>query len=103
LFGGTIFSAADPFYPVLFHQIFTHRGYRIRVWAKSAQIQFLKPGRDTLHFDIDITEDDIRRAEEALNGEGKFVEPFTIEMRNSKGELCVVVSVELYIRNLDKY
>ena len=45
IFGGTLFAAADPFYPVLFHQLFTKKGYKVMAWSKSAEIQFLKPTR----------------------------------------------------------
>src|SRR6476659_10348579 len=44
IFGGTIFSATDPFYALLFDQIFRKKGFKTRVWLKSAQIQYLKPG-----------------------------------------------------------
>jgi hypothetical protein len=103
IFGGTIFSAADPFYPVLFHQILTHKGYRVRVWLKSAQIQFLKPGRTTLFFNIEISDEDILEIEEVLNGEGKFVKSYPIEIHNKNRELCVLFNAEIYIRNIDKY
>ena len=40
IFGGTIYSATDPFYAMLFGQILKHKGYNISVWLKSASIQF---------------------------------------------------------------
>ena len=62
IFGGTIFSAADPFYPLLFHQLFTHKGYNVIAWSKSAEIQFLKPGLTKLQFRIHISDEDIAEA-----------------------------------------
>jgi len=100
IFGGTIFAAADPFYPLLFHQILRHKGYQVRVWLKSAQISYLKPGRTDLFFDINITEEDIAEIEDILNTNGKHVKAYPIEMFNKDGELCVTVSSEIYIRNL---
>lgn len=101
IFGGTIFAAADPFYPLLFHQILIHKGYQVRVWLKSAQINYLKPGRTDLFFDINIAEDDIAEIEEVLNTNGKHVKAYPIEMFNKEGELCVSVLSEIYIRNLN--
>lgn len=101
IFGGTIFAAADPFYPLLFHQILIHKGYQVRVWLKSAQISYLKPGRTDLFFDINIAEKDIVEIEQVLNTNGKHVKAYPIEMYNKQGELCVSVSSEVYIRNLN--
>jgi acyl-coenzyme A thioesterase PaaI-like protein len=100
IFGGTIFAAADPFYPLLFHQILIHKGYQVRVWLKSAQISYLKPGRTDLFFEIHIDEADIEEIEQVLNTSGKHVKAYPIEMYNKEGELCVSVSSEVYIRNL---
>lgn len=101
IFGGTIFAAADPFYPLLFHQVLTHKGYNIRVWLKSAGINYLKPGRTDLFFDIRLAENDIEEIEYILNTNGKHVKAYPIEMYNKEGELCVSVSSEIYIRNLE--
>jgi len=100
LFGGTIFSASDPFYAILFDQILQKKGYKIRVWLKSAHIQYLKPGNTNLYFKISISDLVIAEAEQKLNTEGKFIKTFTIEMHNADGILCALVQNEVYIRNL---
>ena len=46
--GGTIFTATDPFYAILFDQVLQRRGLKCRVWLKSAQINYLKPGSKLL-------------------------------------------------------
>ncbi|MGZ3819900.1 MAG: DUF4442 domain-containing protein, partial [Mucilaginibacter sp.] len=100
IFGGTIFASADPFYPLLFHQILAHKGYKVRVWLKSAEIRYLKPGRTDLFFTIKINEDDIKEVEQVLKTNGKHTKAYPIEMYNKGGELCVAVFAEVYIRNL---
>jgi acyl-coenzyme A thioesterase PaaI-like protein len=101
IFGGTIFAAADPFYPLLFHQVLLHKGYNVRVWLKSASISYLKPGKTDLFFDIKIAESDIEEIEHVLNTVGKHVKAYPVEMYNKEGELCVSVLSEIYIRNLN--
>src|SRR6201996_6877778 len=66
IFGGTIFSAADPFYPILFHRVLSQKGHKVRVWAKSAHIEFILPGRKDLFFTIRITPDNIAEVEQLL-------------------------------------
>lgn len=101
IFGGTIFSATDPFYALLFGQIMQHKGYKITVWLKSAQIQYIKPGRTDLFYTITISDEMVSDAEKALQTEGKFVKMYPIEIYDTQGELCATALNEVYIRNLE--
>lgn len=102
IFGGTIFAASDPFYALLFDQILRKRNLKTRVWLKSAQIKYLKPGRSDLYFTIQLTEEQIQEAETALRTIGKFVKAYPTEIVNKEGEVCASVVNEVYIRNLYK-
>ncbi|MFB9844443.1 DUF4442 domain-containing protein [Mucilaginibacter ginsenosidivorans] len=100
IFGGTIFAAADPFYPLLFHQVLTHKGYKVRVWMKSAEIRYLKPGRKDLFFTISIAETEIEEVEQVLHSGEKYIKEHPVTMYDRDGELCVEMTCEIYIRNL---
>lgn len=100
-FGGTLFTATDPFYAMLFGQIFRHKGVNVTVWLKSAQIQYLKPAYKDLFYTIVITDEMVAEAENALNEEGKFAKEYPIEIFDKSGNLCVVAQNEVYIRDLD--
>jgi len=101
IFGGTIFAAADPFYPVLFHQLLSHKGYKVIAWSKSSQIQYLKPGNTNLFFNIQLTDADIAEAEEMLNTIGKYIKVHPIDIYDKHGEICASVMNEVYVRNLN--
>lgn len=101
IFGGTIFAAADPFYPILFDQIFKKKGYRTQVWLKSGRINYLKPARSTLSFTITLSDEDIEKAEEALKNQGKYVSIFHLVLYNESQEVCAQVESEVYLRNLN--
>ncbi len=101
IFGGTIFSAADPFYPVLFHQLLTAKDYKVIAWSKSAQIQYLKPALADLFFTIDINDEDIAACEYDLNTIGKYLKTHPIDMYDKNGQLCASVLNEVYVRNLN--
>ncbi len=100
IFGGTIFAASDPFYALLFDQVLKRKGLKTRVWLKSADIKYLKPGRSNLHFTLRLSDEAIDEAEHALRTVGKFVKAYPIEIVNDQGEICVFVMNEVYIRNL---
>jgi hypothetical protein len=101
IFGGTLFSAADPFYPILFYQIFSHKGYKLTVWSKSATVKYARPAATNLSFDIELSDSDIAEAEHVLNTAGKFIRSFPNDIYNKDGEICVSLMIEVYIRNLN--
>ena len=101
IFGGTIFSAADVCYPVLFHQLLSHKGYKIAVWSRSAQIHFLKKSSDKIHFNVNLSDADINQVEQTLNEQGKYNKAYPIVIFNNNGDVCVNVMCEVYIRNLN--
>ena len=101
IFGGTIFSAADPFYPLLFYQLLTKKGYRIIAWSKSSEIQYLKPCKTDMRFKINITDDDLAECEYLLNTFGKYMKYHQIDIYDKKEQICVSVINEVYVRNLD--
>jgi hypothetical protein len=102
IFGGTIFSAADPFYPVLFYQILTHKGYKVKGWSRSSNIHYIKPGLTDLKFKITISDEEIAEVERILNTEGKYVRSHPIDIYNKAGDLiCASVQNEVYLRNLN--
>ncbi|MBP8067662.1 MAG: YiiD C-terminal domain-containing protein [Pedobacter sp.] len=98
IFGGSIYAATDPFYALLFDQLMQRRGFKVRVWLKSASIQYLKPGLTSLHFTLKITDEMIAEAENALTETGKFVKSYPMELYNLKGELCATAMNEIYLR-----
>jgi len=100
IFGGTIFSASDPFFALLFDQLLQRRGLKCRVWLKSAEIKYLKPGKTNLYFTISLSEEQIIEAETTLSTVGKFIKAYPLNIFNSKGVLCATVINEIYIRNL---
>ncbi|MDP3468192.1 MAG: YiiD C-terminal domain-containing protein [Daejeonella sp.] len=102
IFGGTIFSASDPFFALLFDQILQRRGIKCRVWLKSAEIKYIKPGATNLFFTISISEEQIMEAKTTLDTVGKFVKAYPMNIFNADGVLCATVINEVYIRNLYK-
>lgn len=101
IFGGTIFAAADPFYPLLFHQVLINKGYKLRTWSQSLSIHFLKPAKTNLHFKINISDADLEECEQILNTIGKYRKAFPIDIYDKNGTLCASVSCMVYLRNLN--
>ncbi|MBC7914886.1 MAG: YiiD C-terminal domain-containing protein [Pyrinomonadaceae bacterium] len=99
IFGGTIFSAADPFYPILFHQRLKRKGFKVRLWLKHSTIDYIKPGVSDLYFSIHLTDEEFNEAIEILGRDGKFIKTFSVKITNKEGEICAMVYNEIYIKN----
>lgn len=102
IFGGTIFSAIDPIYPLLLDQAFKEKGIKNTVaWLKSAKIDYLRPARTNLHFSIQLQDAEIENAYNTIQENGKVVKTFTTEIFDKNGVKCAVSTNEIYIRNLN--
>lgn len=98
IFGGTLFSAADPFIAVMYWQIFSIRfNQKIIVWLKSAEIQYKIPSNSdmSLHFKID--EEEILLAKKDLDEKARHVSTYHVDLINTSGEICAVVKLKSYL------
>lgn len=102
IFGGTIFSAVDPFYAILIDQRLQSHGFKKTVaWLKSASIEYKKPGLTNLKFSIKITDNDFNECMDALASRGRIIKTFSVEIVNDQNEICAIAQNEIYIRDLN--
>ena len=99
IFGGSIFSACDPYFPTMYYHIFAKRNRKLIVWLKSAEIQYLKPANSNLKLHFKISNEDIQLAENTLNQKGKFEIWHTVEAINTKGVVCAKARMQVYLRD----
>ena len=72
IFGGTIFSACDPYFPTMYYHIFAKKNRKLIIWLKSAEIQYLKPAASTLKLHFKITEYEINLLKQHLMKKGNL-------------------------------
>lgn len=99
IFGGSIFSACDPYFPTMYYHIFANRNRQLIVWLKAAEIQYMKPADSSLELYFKISEEDVQIAEETLNKKGKFEVWHNIEAINKKGIICAKAKMQVYLRD----
>ena len=97
-FGGTIYSAADPFYALMYWQILARRGVRVQAWQKSALVSFLKPAGTRLTLEFSLSDEDVARACDALDKDGRYVHTYRTEAVDLGGRVCAIVESEIYLR-----
>lgn len=99
IFGGTIFSACDPYFPTMYYHIFANKNRKLIIWLKSAEIQYLKPADTSLKIHFIITKNDIKLVEENLNKKGKYEIWHTVEAINKNGIICAKARMLVYLRD----
>jgi hypothetical protein len=98
IFGGSLFSASDPFYAILYWQVFERKGLRVQTWLKSARIQYLKPAKEDLYLQFNLSDDEINEAYQSLMNIGKFKKVHEVRYYDKQSELYVIAETEVYIR-----
>ena len=94
-YGGSLYSMADPFYMLM---LIANLGRDYIVWDKAATIRFKKPGKGTVRAEFRLSESQIEDIREKLATHAKIEPTFTVEIKNSAGEVVAEVEKLLYIR-----
>lgn len=98
IFGGSLFSASDPFYAILYWQIFERKGYKVQTWLKSAEIHYMRPADRALYLEFSISDEQIAEAEQSLNSIGKYKHTHEVRYCDADGDIYVIAKTEVYIR-----
>lgn len=95
LFGGSLYAMTDPVHAVLLAQLLP--GEHV-VWAKSAHIEFLRPGRGTVSADYRIGDTDLAAITTDLAAQGRAERTFLVEIVDAAGEVVARTEVTVYVR-----
>jgi hypothetical protein len=99
IFGGTIFSAFDPYFPTMYYNIFAKKDRKLEIWLKSANIKYKRPATTHLFLEFKISKEDIKLAEKELNEKGKYEKWHKVEAINKKGIICAEAEMLVYLRD----
>ena len=95
-FGGSLYSATDPFLMLMLVKILGIDDYII--WDKGATIDFKKPARSRITYCFKITDEALAKIAEDLKTKGKSLPEFEVSGVDTEGVVCVAVRKLLYIR-----
>ena len=94
-FGGSIFAMTDPFYMLM---LMHYLRAEYHVWDKSADIDFIKPGKGKIYADFIITDETIKDIKKKTQSGEKYLPSFEIFIKDENNELIAKVNKTLYIR-----
>ncbi|MGB1261480.1 MAG: DUF4442 domain-containing protein [Cognaticolwellia sp.] len=94
-FGGSLYSMTDPFYMLM---ILARLGRDYIVWDKSADIDYIKPGKGTVTAEFLVTDALIADiVAHTADGE-KYLPEIPVYVKDSQGEVVAKLNRKLYIR-----
>ena len=99
IFGGSIFSACDPYFPTMYYNIFEQKNRKLEIWLKSANIKYKRPATTHLFLEFKISEDDIKTAKLELDSKGKYEKWHKVEAINKNGIVCDEAEILVYLRD----
>ncbi len=100
IFGGSMFSAADPFYMLM---LLRSLGKSFVVWDKSASIRFRKPGRTTLYMRYLLSDDELAAIRSEVAANGQTERAYTLQWIDSAGVVHAEIERLCYIADKTVY
>ncbi len=98
IFGGTIFSAADPFYSLMYWQALAHKGVKTQVFLKKAEVHYKKPALTHLTLRFKLEERELMEVRQELEQAGKAERWHTVEAVNIEGVLCAEIRTLVHLK-----
>jgi acyl-coenzyme A thioesterase PaaI-like protein len=94
-FGGSLYAMVDPFYMLMLMHIL---GKDYIVWDRSAEIQFLRPGRSKVFAHFKISQESIDLIKEKTQNGDKYFWNADVDIFNIHGEVIATVKKTIYIK-----
>lgn len=94
IFGGSMFSASDPFYMLM---LLRSLGPEYVVWDKSAAIRFRKPGKRTLYAVLRIPDAERDHVKKEVQEKGETTREYVVQWVDKHGVVHAEITRQCYI------
>ncbi|MBC8310847.1 MAG: DUF4442 domain-containing protein [Candidatus Marinimicrobia bacterium] len=98
IWGGAIFSAADPFFPIMLKQIALRNGHKTDFFTKATEVKYIKPARTDINFKFQLSTQNIETAMTTLSVKGKYEGWHEVEGVDKNGDVCIRARIQSYLR-----
>lgn len=98
-FGGSLFAMTDPFWMLL---VLHHLGREHLVWDRAGEIEFVKPGRGTVHAEFRLTDEQLEEVRSLTAEGGKALVWFSTDVVDDRGEVVARTRKQVYARRKNR-
>ncbi|MDQ3289285.1 MAG: DUF4442 domain-containing protein [Pseudomonadota bacterium] len=94
-FGGSLFAMTDPFWMLLAMNVL---GRDYIVWDKAGAIEFVKPGRGTVHACFDLEPEVLDELRSGAQDGSRRLHWFQTDVVDADGDVVASIRKQLYVR-----
>lgn len=94
-FGGSLFSMTDPFWMIMIKECL---GNDYIVWDKAAEIEFVKPGKGTVHAQFKVDDSVLDEIRTATASGDKYLRWLPVEVIDQQGDVVARIRKQIYVR-----
>ena len=94
-FGGNLFAMTDPFWMIPVKECL---GRDYIVWDRAAEIEFVKPGRGTVHAEFKVEDSVLEEIRTATSTGDKYLRWLPVEVIDQQGDVVAKVRKQIYVR-----
>ncbi|KRG69068.1 DUF4442 domain-containing protein [Pseudoxanthomonas dokdonensis] len=94
-FGGSLFAMTDPFWMIMVKECLGRDYY---VWDKAAEIEFVSPGRGTLHAQFRVDAELLESLCDAAAAGDKVLRWLPVDVLNERSEIVARIRKQIYVR-----
>ena len=94
-FGGSLFSMTDPFWMIMVKECL---GNDYIVWDKAAEIEFVKPGKGTVHAQFKVEDSVLDEIRAATASGDKYLRWLPVEVIDQQGDVVARIRKQIYVR-----
>lgn len=94
-FGGSLYAMTDPFLMVMLQRIL---GDGFVVWDKAAEIQFVRPGRETVFARFVLSREAVGEIRQASEAGPAITRDLRVRVTTASGQPVALVKKTLYVR-----
>lgn len=98
IFGGTISAAFDPWYGMLYWQLFAHRRQPVQVWVKALEVTYHQPAATDLFLRFRVADDELAQVEAGLAERGKKAIVYHTDALDRHGQACATAKCVVVVR-----
>ncbi len=97
-FGGSLFSAADPFFPILYWRYLALQGISSTCWSRAIRGEFVQPANRSVELRFTIDADQLDHASSEMKSHGRVDLEDVVEARLPDGALAARFHVTSALR-----
>jgi len=98
LWGGALFSAVDPFYPMIIKQVLLRDNIKTNFLTKSAHVEYLRESKTNILFSFIVSHEEIDNIKTILDNTGRYDGWHEVYGTDENNNKCIKAKIQVYLK-----